>query len=328
MFLRPVATLLLLLSAALVAPARADAPADDVPTTAIAPTAAIAAPRLGGYVQIRETAADGPGLTATLNRARLAADGTLPNRFSYRMLVEYEAGGSAKTAAGVSLREAYARWTYAPVAITFGQFKTPFTREYLVPVSALETLDLPIVVDSLAPKYDLGVSAEVAMRGMAAFSLGVFNGEGPNIPANRDSEVLVVGRGVLRVLPQFSIGGSLARYSPDSLRYGVEAAIEDRGFALRGELVGQHRRDRLRDDQGWFVFAGYRLLPWLQFVARQEDFQRPSLGQKRRLSSTMGGVTFDLPGGRTRILTEYLSGVSGFPRVRRGTLVSQLQVRF
>lgn len=309
-------------------PACADTPADDVPATAQASAASVPAPRLGGYVQVRESAQDGPGLTATLNRARLSADGALPNRFTYRMLVEYEAGGSARTAAAVSLREAYARWTFAPVALQFGQFKTPFTREYLVSVPQLETLDLSTVVDSLAPKYDIGATAEFAWRSNAVLTLGVFNGEGQNIPANRDSQVLAIARGTLRVLPQVALGGSVARYSPDSLRYSADAAFEARGLALRGELVGQHRRDRARDDQGWYVFAGYRLLPWLQLVARQEDYQRPSLGLRRRLSDSMGGVTFDLPGGRTRILTEFISSVSGFPRVRRGTLVGQLQVKF
>ncbi len=300
----------------------------DTPTTALAPAAALPAPKLGGYVQVRETAQDGPGLTATINRARLSADGALPNRFTYRVLVEYEAGGNAKTAAAVSLREAYARWTYAPFALQFGQFKTPFTREYLVPVSALETLDLPVVVDSLAPKYDIGATAEASWRGNATLTLGVFNGEGQNIPANRDSQVVAIARATVRALPQVTFGGSLARYSPDSLRYGGDAAIEQCGFSLRGELVGQRRRGRTRDDQGWYVFAGYRALPWLQFVARQEDYQRPALGTKRRLSSSMGGVTFDLAGGRTRILTEFISSVAGAPRVRRGTLAAQLQVKF
>jgi hypothetical protein len=146
--------------------------------------------------------------------------------------------------------------------------------------------------------------------------------------ANRDSQVVAIARATVRVLPQVTFGGSFARYSPDSLRYGGDAAIEQSGFSLRGELVGQRRRGRARDDLGWYVFAGYRALPWLQFVAQQEDYQRPSLGVKRRLSTSTGGVTFDLPGGRTRILTEFISSVSGAPRVRRGTLAAQLQVRF
>src|SRR5262245_56749770 len=48
------------------------------------PPPAIAAPRLGGYVQARETLERRVGATGTLNRVRLTAEGSLPNRFSYR----------------------------------------------------------------------------------------------------------------------------------------------------------------------------------------------------------------------------------------------------
>src|SRR5437762_7390648 len=109
-----------------------------VAASAGAPTAraqtTVPLPRLGGYVQVRETLTPGAGVSATLNRARLSADGALPSRFSYRMLVELEAGATARTPGTVSLREAIVRWSLAPWGLTLGQFKTPFSREYLLPV--------------------------------------------------------------------------------------------------------------------------------------------------------------------------------------------------
>src|SRR5262245_60223146 len=73
---------------------------------ALPPTpSGIAAPRLGGYVQARETWERKIGLTGTLNRVRLTADGSLPNRFSYRVMAEFEAGGGARTTSSVSLRD-------------------------------------------------------------------------------------------------------------------------------------------------------------------------------------------------------------------------------
>ncbi|HKA24349.1 MAG TPA: hypothetical protein VKF80_05175, partial [Candidatus Eisenbacteria bacterium] len=42
--------------------------ADSTPATA---ASAPAVPKLGGYVQARETFQDGPGLTGTINRARV-----------------------------------------------------------------------------------------------------------------------------------------------------------------------------------------------------------------------------------------------------------------
>ena len=78
-------------------------------------------PRVGGYLQAQETYQSRAGLTASLNRARVAVDGSLPQHLSYRMLVEYEANGMA-TAASVSLRDAYIRWQSEAFTLTAGQF--------------------------------------------------------------------------------------------------------------------------------------------------------------------------------------------------------------
>src|SRR5690349_22165305 len=109
-------------------------------------------PHVGGYLQARETYQSDVGLTASVNRARVSVDGAPPQHLSYRLLVEYEANGTATTAASVSLRDAYIRWQSAAVSVTAGQFKTPFSREFITSITALETADRATVVDSLAPK--------------------------------------------------------------------------------------------------------------------------------------------------------------------------------
>ena len=157
-----------------------------IPTSvAIAQAPVFPSSRLGGYVQVRETYIEPTGLTATLNRVRLSADGPLPNRFAYRVLVEFQAGATARTPALVSLREAIIRWQRGPWSAWGGQFKTPFSREYLIPVPQLETADFSAVVDTLAPKYDIGVMGEFTVPWFSLLA-GVFNGEGQNAGLNRD----------------------------------------------------------------------------------------------------------------------------------------------
>src|SRR6185295_5791638 len=136
------------------------------------------APRFGGYISLREIAQEEVGLSASIHRARLSTDGSLPAHFAYRMLVEYEASAGRNLPAVVSLREAIIRWAPGSVALTAGQFKTPFSREYLLPVPVLETPDFAGVVDSLSPKYDVGVMAEYSTNTIGQVYLGVFNGEG------------------------------------------------------------------------------------------------------------------------------------------------------
>ena len=228
----------------------------------------------------------------------------------------------------MSLREAYARWAYWPVAFTFGQNKVPFSREYLIPVTALETADLAAVVDTLGPKYDLGVTGECALSTLGSFAIGVYNGEGQNASLNRDSTVLMVSRLVAHPVSQITVAGNLAYYSPDSSRYGADATIEQSGVLLRGEFIGQRKQGRDRDDFGWYALACFRATAWLQLVGKLEDFQRPSVSLARRISAATGGANLDLPGGRTRVILNFVSRQSGYPRVKRNSAIAQLQVRF
>src|SRR5258706_7961059 len=58
--------------------------------TVVPASPALPAPKLGGYIQVRELEQKQVGLTAFLNRARFSVDGALPSKFSYRFLTELE----------------------------------------------------------------------------------------------------------------------------------------------------------------------------------------------------------------------------------------------
>jgi hypothetical protein len=293
-----------------------------------APSSGIAAPKLTGYVQARATVEERIGFTATLNRVRLGADGTLPNRFTYRVMAEFEASGTARTAASVSLRDAYVRWTRDWFAVQAGQFKTPFSRNYVTSLSLLETVDRPAVVDTLATKRDIGAMAEFSPLPEGTLSVGVFNGEGQNLPVNRDSTTLIVARAVTRPLSQVSLGASGASYQGDSTRWGFEASLEERGALVRGEWIAQHRRGHGPDDEGWFVLGAMRVVPWAQVVVQQEDLIRSYIGPGARIRATTVGANLDLGSGRTRLTIEYVARRSGPAQTSRRTTLAQLQVRF
>src|SRR5437867_2150520 len=95
---------------------------------------------------------------------------------------------------------------------------------------------------------------------LATASLGVFNAEGQNASVNRDSTVLVVGRLVVRPLPEVTVGGDVAAFGSDRTRYSGDLSIEWRGLLARGEVVNQHADVRRRDDLGWYALAGMRVL--------------------------------------------------------------------
>ncbi len=329
---RCLAVALSALTFALAAPAASRAAATDsvaaAPRAAAAPS--IAPPRLGGYVQAREIAEERTGLTMVLNRVRFSIAGALPSDFSYRLLTELEASAGARSPATVSLREAVVQWKPVPFTLTAGEFKTPFTREYLVPVPELELADLAVAVDSLAPRYDVGFMAEVALPGRTTVSAGVFNGDGANATANRDSAVLLVGRVATSPLAGLDLGASLARDGDDSLRWGVDAAAAYRVASVRAEYVTRHRRGRAtgEDDFGWYVFEAFRVSPRTRLLARQEDFRRPAYGDSRRSRGLAWGADYDVVPGRVRLLAEFSRRMRGASQARRDAFLAQVQARF
>jgi hypothetical protein len=298
------------------------------PAAAASPAPSAPSVRFNGYIQARETYRDGVGLTGSLNRARLAAYGSAAKDLTWRIQGEFRTGSVGTGKASVSLQDAYIRYKPGQFGIQAGQFKTPFTREFITSLSDVETADRSTAVDSIAPKRDIGIMADYAFGPTATIALGVFNGEGQNVTANTDSTLLWVGRATARPVPYLSVGVNVAQYGSDSTRYGVDGSLEYMGAALKGEYIGQRRDGGGLDDKGWYAQATYRLLPWVQLVLKQEDFRRSAISDALRNRATTGGVNVEFAAGKVRLLADYVSREIGTPGTRRGMLISQAQVKF
>jgi Phosphate-selective porin O and P len=284
--------------------------------------------RLTGYLQARETYQRRVGLTGSINRARLAAFGEVTPGLTWRIQGEFRTGSVGTGKASVSLQDAYARYVRDAWAVQAGQFKTPFTREFVTSLADLEMPDRTMVVDSLAPKRDVGVMGEYAFRKTATVWLGVFNGEGQNVTANRDSSALGVGRLLVRPVPRLAIGVDGARYFADSTRYGVEATYEGVHLVLRTEYVGQHRDQQPGDDHGWYALGAYQVNTLIQLVARYEQFERASAPASQTLSAWGAGTNLFFAAGRAKLMLDYLARKSRTIGTTTGLLLSELQVRF
>jgi Phosphate-selective porin O and P len=285
--------------------------------------------KLSGYIQGRETYQDGPGLTATINRARLAAAGSVTGGVSWRIQGEFRTGNVGTGKASVSLQDAYIRWTHEHLGVQVGQFKTPFTREFITSLAEVETADRSTVVDSLAPKRDIGVMADYTAAGRATFTAGLFNGNGQNVTANSDTTLLGVARVSVRVIPFLAVGINAASYFGDSTRYGGDVNLEAPWVVARGEWIGQHREAGGEDDEGWYALLASPVRPWLEPVVKLEWFNRPSVadGSQKNRAWTAGVNLF--PWGRsTRFTLEYVSRKVGDPGIRRGLGLAQAQVVF
>ena len=291
-------------------------------------TAVSYTPKVGGYIQARETYEDGPGLTATLNRARISVEGPMPQHFSYRIMAEFQNAATSPTAtAGVSLRDAFIRWTNGKWSASAGQYKAPFSREYLMSITTLETPNRARI-ENLGPKRDIGVMGEFVLDPELRISAGVFNGDGQNASFNRDSTVMLVGRVVARPLPQLSVGASGTASGDDSTRIGFEAGVESGGFALRGEYVRLERDEDGTRDEGWYALATWRVVGGLSLALRQEAFDRRIGGPGlTKLDATTAGAWYDFPGGKMRAWLDWEHSTTRFPDGDGDTLIAQIQVR-
>ena len=287
--------------------------------------------KLSGYLQGRETYQENVGLAGTINRARLTAAGTPVSHLSWRIQGEFRTGNVGTGRASVSLQDAYLRWNRNALGLQLGQFKTPFTREFVTSLAEVETADRATVVDSLAPKRDIGLMADYTLGGRATLSAGIFNGEGQNVTTNTDSSALGVARATWRPIPYLVLGVNAARYFGDSTRYGVDANVESPWVILRGEYVGQHRDDLdSEDDEGWYTLAAAPVRPWLQPVFKYEWFDRPGIAPAGALKNRAWTAGVNLfPWGRTtRFTLEYVSRKVGEPGERTSLGLAQAQVIF
>ncbi len=289
---------------------------------------AVPAVRLSGYLQARETWQERVGLAATINRARLAASGPVGRGFSWRLQGEFRTGNVGNGKASVSLQDAYVRWTRDGLGIQAGQFKTPFAREFVTPLADLETPDRATVVDSLAPKRDIGVMVDYDHHQRVQLLAGVFNGEGINTTANRDSTLLGVIRAVARLHRRVTLGANVARYFGDSTRFGADVNYEGPRLTLRAEALAQ-ARDSMGGarDRGWLVLAAVKLRDDVQVVAKYEDFERPALGPAQDNRAWTGAVNVLLAGTAVRLTGAYINREVGNAGAT-GTVLAQLQVRF
>lgn len=285
--------------------------------------------KLSGYIQGRETYQENVGLIGIINRARLTAAGAVTGNVTWRVQGEFRTGNVGTGRASVSLADGYLRWTHNALGVQLGQFKTPFSWEYVTSLTLVETADRATVVDSLAPKRDIGLMLDYTLGGWATISAGIFNGEGQNGTANTDSSALGVARVTYRPIPYLVLGVNAARYFADSTRYGVDASVESPWIILRGEYIGQHRDlADTADDKGWYALAGAPVRPWLQPVFKYEWFDRPGSAGTLKNRAWTAGVNLYPWGRTTRLTLEYLSRKVGDPGVRKSLGLAQAQVIF
>jgi hypothetical protein len=258
-------------------------------------------PRLTGYLSARETLRD-DSLTFTVNRARLTVMARPLSYFAVRVQGDLAAIGrtSGDTVPAFDLTDAFAQLalpdsasavarTLQP-ALLIGQFRTPFSLEFLTPFALLLTANRSQASDLLASRRDIGVYAQVNLTQFAVLGAALVNGEGPNRTSNPDGHELAVGRLTLRPTRSLAIAGKWGGQAGDH-RWGYDARLVAGRTVVEGEYIRHTRPESATttfDGRGGYALASYKVLSWLQPVLKWERLRQSDTGDTTLTWTTYG----------------------------------------
>ncbi|MEP7065515.1 MAG: porin [Gemmatimonadota bacterium] len=248
-------------------------------------------PALSGYVSVRMTHTDG-ATGFLLNRGRLTVQVGPKPFFGIKIQGDLSGAQTGKlrsdsTVAGFTLTDAYvqlvapAAWgtpgsalTQLHPAIVAGQFKTPYSLEYLTSFATLKTAERSQAVDRLSQKRDIGAMAQVGWGHYASLAGAVVNGEGPNATSNPDKRQMLMTRLTITPIPILEISAKIANEGADHA-WGYDGRMLWRGLTIEGEGLYRKRptsSTAYLDAGGGYALAAYKIFPWLEPVYKYDRY--------------------------------------------------------
>lgn len=298
--LRLLATTASLLLALPAATARAQYPL--VPTPVIDPATVAQGVRAGGFLIVRHTQ-EGDAGASVIRNARIGLIARPLPFVVVKVQGDLANAGRVSSDSSVSafeLTDAFVqfapsdtvRWSRLRPSAIVGQFKQPFSLEYLTADQRLLTPDRALAVDVIAPRRDVGAMGQLDIAGRVLLMASATNGEGANARANPDGRQLYVARAVVVPVAGLALAGKIGAVRDDHL-WGYDARWFVGPLSVEGEYV--RRRDRasgaaLVDDRGGYVMAHYRLASWLQPLAKWERLDQGASSPWRATSVTAGAI--------------------------------------
>ena len=191
---------------------------------------------------------------------------------------------------GVTLLDAYGNWDTCEWAdLRFGQFKVPYSRQYMTSVGKLGFADRSIVSGGLAVGRDIGVMAHKNLTPMdddfvLEYAAGIWNGDGTNVGGNDNNWVAYGGRlgaypmGMVDYSegdfdatqdPMFGLAGSYFAANNrsggtdvDVTAWGVDGVFVWNGLYFTAEYLSNRIKpmgEGSYNTDGWFVQAGFMI---------------------------------------------------------------------
>jgi hypothetical protein len=205
--------------------------------------------------------------------------------------------------------------------ITVGQFRIPFSLENLTSMNKFELIDFSQNVDAFTARgkdvignqygRDIGIQLggtliKSGSKTLAEYRLGVFNGSGINIADTANDAKDIVGRLIINPMKGLTFGASYYNgwgkaIKPTSEfigrsqarnRFGIEASYTTARLSLKSEYI--QGKDGNTDKAGWYILAGYYIIPQkLQVVAKYDTYDPNTDTDKNITTNYVAGVNYN-----------------------------------
>jgi len=314
------------------------------------PATAARSIQFAGYTQFRYQAFDENTKRDgfDIRRARLDVKGNFTPYFSYRLQADF--AGSPK------LMDAYAEIKLNDyLNFTVGQFKIPFSMENLAALTKFELIDFSQAVDALVARgndviknqngRDIGIQLGGTLvrsgnNPVVEYRLGVFNGSGINIADTANDAKDIAARLIVSPLKAISLGASyyngwgkavkpdaeFAGRSQARNRFGLEASYTTSRLSLKSEYI--QGIDGKTKKAGWYVWAGYYLIPQkLQVVLKYDTFDKNTEKSDNISINYVAGLNYNF-NNWSRIQAFYILREEEGPSVNNNQISVQYQIGF
>jgi phosphate-selective porin OprO and OprP len=304
--------------------------------------------QLTGFTQLRYQVLDEAGKNNgfDLRRARLYLKGNITPKFAYHLQAEF--------ADKPKIMDGFAEIKIADFfMITAGQFRIPFSLENLTATSKLDLIERSQAVEAMVGygkdvtgnQYgrDIGIMAGGIIvksndRSILEYRLGLFNGTGVNVADTANEAKDVVARLVISPIKRLSIG--ISGYNgwdkaiiPDvpgksqvRNRLGMDVSYVADRVSLKGEFI--RGKDGITDKQGWYLQAGYFIIPQRLQVLAKYDTYDPSMSQTDNISTFyVIGANFNF-NTWSRLQAYYTFRQEEGPAVNNNVFAMQFQIGF
>ncbi len=224
---------------------------------------------------------------------RLSLAGELDRRFGYFLQTNF--------AATPAILDAKMYYRFSPqVAVDVGQFKAPFSYEFLTSAASIDFVNRSQVVTALAPGRQIGIQVRTSNAARTiGFNVGAFNGNGTRPNGNDSDNLLYAARLYGSRLVENDDGartkidlGVNAAFSDDQAStfgsgfvtgfagnraiLGADARVIHGRYLVSGELIYASLEPDVglaRDPWGLHATGGYMFTDKIQGLVRWDGFQ-------------------------------------------------------